>query len=70
MGYDAAAKPGEQTLALKTTYLDGQTTQVRLLERDAGSKYIQVNDQASFYLSDEKVGLLLDRLDAALAAGQ
>ena len=69
-GYDAAATPGEQTLALKTTYLDGQTAQARLLERDAGSKYIQVNDQAGFYLSDDKVALLRDRLDAALAAGQ
>jgi hypothetical protein len=69
-GHDSAAKPGEESLTLKTTYLDGQTAQVRLLERDAGSKYMQVNDQASFYLSDQKVGLLLDRLDAAIAAGQ
>jgi hypothetical protein len=74
-GHDAtpapsAAKPGAQTAAFKTTYLDGKTSQARLLERDAGSKYIQVNNQASFYLSDEKVGLLLDRLDAALAAHQ
>jgi hypothetical protein len=29
-----------------------------------------VNDQAGFYLSDDKVALLRDRLDAALAAGQ
>ena len=65
-GFDPAPKPGPETLTLKTTYLDGKTTEVRLLERDAGSKYIQVNDQASFYLSNEKVGLLLDRLDAPL----
>ena len=74
-GYDAVARTGTtqagaQTTGFKTTYLDGQTTQVRLLERDAGSKYIQVNDQASFYISNEKVELLIDRLDAALAAGK
>ena len=69
-GYDAESKPGKETATLTTTYRDGKTSQARLLERDAGSKYIQVNDQASFYLSDEKVGLLLDRLDAAVAAKQ
>jgi hypothetical protein len=31
---------------------------------------MEVSDQAGFYLSDEKVGLLLDRLDAALAEAQ
>ena len=69
-GYDATAKPGAQTLGLTTTYVDGRSVQVRLLERDAASKYIQVNDQASFYLSDEKVRLVLDRLDSTLAARQ
>ena len=69
-GYDGAAKPGAQTLALKTTYLDGRAAQVRLLAREDGGQYLQVEDQATFYLSDEGVMLLLDRLDAALAAGQ
>jgi hypothetical protein len=69
-GFDAEARPGTETLKLTTTYLDGSTAQVALLERDTGSKYMQANGQAGFYLSDEKVGRLLDRLDAALAAGQ
>ena len=67
-GFDPAPKPGPETLKLKTTYVDGKTSEVRLLERDAGSEYLQVGDQTGFYLSKEKVGLLLDRLDRALAS--
>ena len=69
-GYDGTAKPGAQTLALKTTYLDGRAAQVSLLAREAGGQYLQVDGQARFYLSDARVMQLLDRLDAALAAGQ
>lgn len=69
-GHDAAANPGTAVLTLKTTYVDGQARQVILLERDAGSKYMQVDGEASFYVSDETVTLLLDRLDQALAAEQ
>lgn len=74
-GYDlsanaGASEPGAVALTLTTTYLDGKTTHARLLERDASSKYISVDNQAAFYLSKEKVGVLLDRLDAALAARQ
>jgi hypothetical protein len=70
-GYDAnALGGGAPTLALETTYADGQATQVTLLERDGGSKYIQVDQEAGFYLADDQVVLLLDRLDKALAAAQ
>ncbi len=69
-GYDAGPKPGQPTVTLTTTYTDGNTTQVKLLERDAGSRYMETGGQASFYLSEDKVKLLMDRLDAALAQAQ
>lgn len=69
-GHDVEPRPGKQTVALTTTYLDGTTSQVTLHERDGGSMYMKVADQGSFHLSNEKVGLLLDRLDAALADEQ
>ena len=69
-GYESVTKPGEETLLFKTTYLDGQTTEVRLLERDADSFYLQVGGQTGFYLSNKKVNLLLDRLNAATGAAR
>ncbi|MGZ9235197.1 MAG: hypothetical protein ACXW4E_06700, partial [Anaerolineales bacterium] len=67
-GFEDDAQAGEETLVLETTYLDGRTARVRLLERDAGSLYLQVDDRMGFYLSNEKVNLLLDRLNAAVNA--
>ena len=69
-GYESATQFGEETLALKTTYLDGQTLQVRLFERDESSHYLQVDERIGFYLSDEKVKLMFDRLNAAIVAAQ
>jgi hypothetical protein len=69
-GYESVTKPGEETLLFKTTYLDGQTTEVRLLERDADSFYLQVDGQTGFYLSNKKVDMLLDRLNAAIGASR
>jgi len=69
-GYESVTKPGEETLLFKTTYLDGQTTEVRLLERDADSFYLRVGGQTGFYLSNKKVDMLLDRLNAAIGASR
>lgn len=67
-GYESDAQADKETLALETTYLDGRTVRVRLLERDASSQYLQVDDRMGFYLSNEKMNLLLDRLNAAVDA--
>jgi hypothetical protein len=69
-GFDSVARPGAATLSLTTTYLDGQTTRAELLARDSDTKYLRASDREGFYLSDKKAQALLDKMQAALGAGE
>jgi hypothetical protein len=69
-GYQVGQPAGDPVLTLKSTYGDGSSQMLRLMPRDDSSYFMETNGKTEFFLSKEKVSLLLDRLDQAIHSGK
>jgi hypothetical protein len=66
-GYDDENKPGEGYLKLKTTFKDGSTQSLILLERTDTSSFMDFQGENGFYLNNDEVEQLLGRWEKLLS---
>jgi hypothetical protein len=69
-GHQVGQPSGDPVLTLKSTYGDGSSQILRLRPRDDSSYFMETNGKTEFFLSKEKVSLLLDRLNQAIHSGK
>jgi hypothetical protein len=69
-GFDPvpAGQAGAPEMVLTTTFRDNTSKTLRLLKRDDASLYMDLDGKTQFYLSRDKMVLLITRLETALAA--
>jgi hypothetical protein len=67
-GYDPRSKPGTEYLVLSTTFINGSKQQLRLLNRDEETLFMEIDGETKFFVSKEKVMQLMYRLESVSAA--
>jgi hypothetical protein len=67
-GYDPRSKAGSEYLVLSTTLINGGKQQLRLLNRDEDTLFMEIDGETNFFISKEKVLQLMDRLESVFAA--
>lgn len=69
-GHDPQSAAGSAEMTLTTTYNDGTTKRVSLLDRDTSTLFIEDEDETVFYIDREKIAQLIYRLEVALGGGE